>query len=127
MPNRGGWKNWRGRQLIGAVNAAGREAVHKTCHVILEAAKQEVPHDEGTLQRSGTVLMAPDGSAQGLITFGGGPGTGHPIVPYAVRWHENPANFQKGRKRRYLADPYNRLVGVILPKALQMELGRLLR
>ena len=122
-----GWKNWRGEQLNSMVLAASREAVHKTCEIILEAAQQEVPHDEGTLMRSGLVLMAPDGSAEGLITFGGGTGTGHPIVPYAVRWHENSANFQKGRKRFYLKDPVNRLGAKILQQALAQELGGQLR
>ncbi len=124
---RGGWRNWRGRQLLSAVDAAGREAVRKTCYVVLEAAKQEVPLDEGTLMRSGMVLMAPDNSPQGLICFGGGAGTGHPVIPYAVRWHETPANFQRGRKRFYLRDPFNRLVGPTLTTALGQELGRSLR
>ncbi len=126
VTGRGGWRNWRGPQLSGAVNIATRAAVQMTCEIVLEAAKHEVPHDEGTLMRSGLVLMAPDGSPQGLITFGGGTGTGQPIIPYAVRWHENSANFQKGRKSRYLVDPLNRLGGITLQKALQAELGRLL-
>ena len=28
-------------------------------------------------------------------------------TPYAVRWHEEPANFQRGRKNKYLEDPCN--------------------
>ncbi len=127
VAGRGGWRNWRGSQLLTAVDVASRTAVQKTCEVVLEAAKQQVPHDEGTLMISGLVLMAPDGSPQGLITFGGGPGTGQPVIPYAVRWHENSANFQKGRKHRYLVDPFNQLAEPTLHKALQMELGRLLR
>lgn len=121
-----GWKNWRGNELLQKIDGAGRRAVRDTCEVVLEAAKQEVPHDEGTLQRSGRVVMAPEGPA-GVICFGGGPGTGHPIVSYAVRWHENNARFQKGRKRFYLRDPYNRLAGPILKRALEQELGKVLR
>ncbi|MFA5485345.1 MAG: hypothetical protein WC260_03820 [Candidatus Pacearchaeota archaeon] len=124
---KGGWKNWKGPQLLKAVNGASREAVQKTCYVILEAARQQVPHDEGTLMLSGMVLMAPDGSPQGVICFGGGLGTGHPIVPYALRWHENSASFQKGRKRFYLRDPYNQLISPTLTKALQIELGGVLK
>ena len=122
-----GWTNWKGDNLKASILAAAREAVHDTCEVVLEAAKQEVPHDEGTLERSGMVLMAPDGSPEGLICFGGGPGTGHPIVPYAVRWHENSANFQKGRKRFYLKDPLNRLGSKTLEKALNVRLGSVLK
>jgi hypothetical protein len=121
------WKNWRGPELIGGIITASRQAVSDTCYVVLEAAKQEVPHDEGTLERSGMVIMAPEPEPAGVICFGGGPGTGHPIVPYAVRWHENSANFQKGRKRFYLKDPYNRLVVPTLKNALVMRIGQVLQ
>ena len=30
-------------------------------------------------------------------------------APYAIKWHERRAEFRHGRKRRYLADPFNRL------------------
>jgi len=121
-----GWRRWNGEQLKVLVNYAKREAVRKTCHTILEAAEQEVPHDEGTLMRSGEVLMAPEGSAEGAIVFGGGVGTGQPVIPYAIRWHETEANFQKGRKRFYLKDPLNKLGPVILNKSLELEVRKLL-
>jgi hypothetical protein len=120
------WKNWRGNELLGKVDIAGRMAVEDTCSIILEAAQQQVPLDEATLLRSGRVIMAPSGPA-GVICFGGGPGTGHPIVPYAVRWHENSANFQRGRKRFYLKDPVSQLGKSTLKKALEMRLGEVLR
>lgn len=116
---RAGWKNWRGQEAERMLQEGAVEAVRMTCHAVLEAAELQVPHDEGTLQRSGMVLMAPDGSPRGLIVFGGGKGTGHPVVPYAVRWHENSAKFQKGRKSRYLADPYNQLAANTLIQAMQ--------
>lgn len=127
LSTKGGWRNWKGDQLERALQEAAVEAIKKTCYIILEAAKQEVPHDEGTLERSGMVLMAPDGSPQGLICFGGGTGTGHPIIPYAVRWHENNARFQKGRKRFYLRDPLDRLAEPTLRSALVQELGEVLK
>ena len=120
------WKNWRGNELLRKVDIAGRMAVEDTCSIILEAAQQQVPLDEATLLRSGRVIMAPSGPA-GVICFGGGPGTGHPIVPYAVRWHENSANFQRGRKRFYLKDPVSQLGKSTLKKALEMRLGEVLR
>ena len=73
------------------------------------------------------VIMAPEPEPAGVICFGGGLGTGHPIVPYAIRWHENSANFQKGRKRFYLKDPYNRLAGPTLKNALVMRIGQVLQ
>ena len=120
------WRNWRGPQLLRTVEQGAREAVRKTCKVILAGAKEEVPLDEGTLQDSGSVTIHPS-KAAGCVSFGGGQGTGHPIVPYARRWHENSANFQHGRKKRYLADPVNRLGADTLRQALQEEIGGRLR
>lgn len=80
--------------------------MRKTLEVIREAALQQVPLDEGTLAKSAFVDFQ-DGI--GIISFGGGDGTGTPKIPYAVRWHEETANFQRGRKSQYLRDPFNAL------------------
>lgn len=122
-----GWQTWHGVALTGLVRRGGREAVRKTSHVVLEAAKQQVPHDEGTLERSGQVIMAPGNQIGAVVTFGGGSGTGHPVIPYAVRWHENNANFQKGRKMRYLADPFNQLGPRTYLNAMAQEIGGKMR
>lgn len=103
-----GWTKWNGPEAELRMRQASREAVRNVAHAILEQAKTEVPHDEGTLERSGLVKIDPEAPAA-VVSFGGGPGTGHPRLPYAVRWHENSANFQKGRKRFYLRDPLNNL------------------
>ena len=47
-----GWKDWKRDKLMQLIEGAGRQAVRNTCEVVLEAAKTEVPHDEGTLQGS---------------------------------------------------------------------------
>lgn len=122
-----GWKKWNGPTAVKIVKAGAREAVQHTLNVVMGAGKQQVPHDEGALQRSGIVVMDPHGKAQGVASFGGGPGTGHPTIPYAVRWHEQSANFQKGRKYRYLVDPFNQLAAKTLREALKMTVGRKLR
>ncbi len=122
-----GWKRYHGKDVAKITRKATREAIRKSGYVILEAAKQQVPHDEGTLERSGIVLMAPDQTAQCLISFGGGEGTGHPQLPYAARWHEEDANFQKGRKRFYLIDPYKALAKKTVRKALEEEIKKALR
>lgn len=121
-----GWRLWRGKEATSRVRGGSRAAVAKTINVVKEAAKQEAPKDESTLIRSGMDIMAPGNVAQGVVCFGGGPGTGHPVVPYAVRWHENSANFQQGRKRFYLRDPVNRLGPRTLREAMRQEIrGRL--
>lgn len=124
---RGGWTKWHGPTAVKIVRKGSREAVQHTLHIVMGEAKRQVPHDEGTLERSGQVVMDPHGKAAGVASFGGGPGTGHPIVPYAVRWHETDANFQKGRKRFYLKDPFNELAAKTLIEALQSMVGRNLK
>lgn len=124
---RAGWKNWRGPEVKKIVNDGTRRAVLMTGEIVLAAGKQEAPHREGTLERSGTVKMAPGRKPEGCVSFGGGKGTGHPKVPYARRWHENSANFQKGRKRFYLRDPFNRLAKITLERLTKQEVGGDLR
>lgn len=64
----------------------------------MRLSQVEVPHDEGTLQNSGTVEVMPNGDVvMGYHT------------PYAARLHEHPEyHFQKGRKGKYISDPINR-------------------
>ncbi len=122
-----GWKTWRGPEVGAKMDGATRKAVQNTGAVILAAANNEVPLRDGFLLRSGKVFMAPGGKPEGCVSFGGGDGTGMARVPYARRWHENNANFQRGRKMRYLADPFNRLAGPTLQKELAREGGNGLR
>lgn len=63
----------------------------------------EVPHDEGTLQNSGTVELMPNGDV--VLGY---------HTPYAARLHEHPEyRFQKGRKGKYISDPINRNASVL--------------
>lgn len=118
-----GWKNWRGPQVKVAMETASRQAVMDTGAKILEASQAEVPLRDGYLLKSGTVIMAPGDKAEGCVSYGGGPGTntGNAIIPYARRWHENNANFQRGRKRFYLKDPFNRLAASELKRNLEIQ------
>lgn len=115
------WRPWNGQKADLAMTLAARRAVSRTCYVVLGAALTEVPLDEGTLSKSGRVLMAPDPEPAGAVSFGGGKGTGFPRVPYALRWHFEEANFQHGRKSHYLVDPFNRLVEPTLSAAMKAE------
>ena len=118
-----GWRTWNGEQVNRVVKEACRKACDKAGHVVLTASKEEVPLDESPLMRTGIVLMKWQGSNPvAVICFGGGAGTGFPRLPYAIKWHENDANFQHGRKKNYLRDPYNRLGSSSLKNALQEEL-----
>lgn len=121
------WKTWNGPIVERLMSEMAVDAVEKTCEVLLEKSKEEVPLDEGTLMRSGIYLMEKTGKPEAVISYGGGPGTGHPIVPYAVKWHENSANFQHGRKSRYLADPVNQYGNKVLRNALDEGMRRILK
>ena len=122
-----GWNNWRGSELERLIKQAAIRAVNKTGEVVLEASRREVPLDEGILQHTGIVIMASGNIPACVVCYGGGSGTGFPIIPYAIRWHEEQANFQHGRKRFYLRDPFNRLAKTTLQKALKEEIGGILR
>jgi hypothetical protein len=122
-----GWRRWDGDQINRVVKEACRKACEKAANVVLPATKQEVPLDEGFLLRTGIVLMRWKGSNPvAVISYGGGSGTGFPRLPYAIRWHENDANFQHGRKKKYLKDPFNRLGPNALQNCLIEELRAVL-
>lgn len=81
---------------------------------ILRLSQFEVPHDEGTLQNSGTVEREGDTFVVGYHT------------PYAARLHEHPEyRFQGGRKGKYLEDPIKnnlRVLGLMFKDAYGQEL-----
>jgi len=118
-----GWKNWKGPEVKLLMAKGARQAVMDTGARVLEASQAEVPLRDGILQKSGVVVMAPGDTPEGCVSYGGGPDTktGNPIVPYARRWHEQSANFQRGRKRFYLKDPFNRLAANELRRNLEKQ------
>lgn len=102
------WKFWRGRQLKKKVRGAVAKGLYGGGGVIAGEVLQEVPHDVGSLSETVHVFINPDNPLEVALSAGGGPGTGFPEVPYAIRHHEVPANFQKGRKSNYVRDPVKR-------------------
>jgi len=72
---------------------------------VLRLSQLEVPHDEGTLQNSGTVEEV---SGDVIIGY---------HSKYAARLHEHPEyRFQKGRKGKYLEDPVQNNLDVFRKK-----------
>jgi hypothetical protein len=112
------WKDWKGVQAEKMFVDYSNKVVDQALQAVGTLSDQQVPHDEGTLSISRTVKVE-DGV--GKIGYGGGPGTGHPIVPYAIKWHEESANFQKGRKHNYLRDPFNQNFARLLRDAVIKE------
>lgn len=118
------WKTFHGQRLIQRTEKAIADAVMEATEAIGSISDQQVPHDEGILQGSKTIKANPRDQMDVAISYGGGSGTGHPRVPYAVKWHENDANFQKGRKRNYLRDPVFQQGPGILRKKLEDKARR---
>ncbi len=98
------WENWKGDKLIRDTESGMEDALMSGLENVGSEADQQVPHDKGWLQRSKTIKKDPN-SLKAYIGYGGGGVSGYPIVPYALKWHEVPASFQKGRKNNYLRDP----------------------
>lgn len=98
------WVTWYGRNVERRFRRASMDALESAVEKVGQVADQQVPHDEGILQSSKTILRD-DNLGQVAIGYGGGGNSGFPEVPYAIKWHEVPANFQKGRKHNYLRDP----------------------
>lgn len=77
------------------IRRGGEKSVRDCANLLLEESRKQVPLDTGALSRSGAV------DSEGLTA------TVSYDTPYAVRWHETNANFQHGRKMKYLEDPCN--------------------
>ena len=114
-----GWKTWHGERVERQVRRATTEATRKAVEAAGMVMDQQVPHDEGILQGTKTIKVD-EKAGKVAIGYGGGVGTGHPIVPYTLKWHETPANFQKGRKHNFVRDPAR----TELPKGMMFELRK---
>lgn len=103
------WTLWRGEEAKKLHRQAAIKALVRTAQAVLIPARGQVPLDQGDLRDSGRVVRSRAKNPRVLIMFGG------PKAPYAVKWHERPANFRNGRKNRYLADPFNRVAPARMP------------
>lgn len=120
------WTIWNGESLKSKMNGSILKALNTTAQQVGMQSDQEVPHDEGILQQTKTIMANPS-KLEVHIGYGGGGVSGFPIVPYAVKWHETPANFQKGRKHNYLRDPVNQVAPAALKNNIKTEMNKVLR
>ena len=86
---------WDASKALRTAANGGEAGIRACANLLLDEARKQVPLDTGALQRSGTVDSE---GLQATVSFD---------TPYAVRWHEEQANFQHGRKNKYLEDPCN--------------------
>jgi hypothetical protein len=92
---------WNGEAVGKAARVAAARGVQLWAEHVLQQARAQVPHDEGTLERSGAVVpsrVSPD-NLEATVVFD---------QSYAVVQHED-MSFQHpgGRKAKYLEDPMN--------------------
>lgn len=86
---------WYPEKALAIVQTGGEQAVRACAQFLLDESRKQVPIDTGALSRSGAIDVQ---GLQGTVSYD---------TPYAVRWHEHNANFQRGRKSHYLSDPCN--------------------
>lgn len=120
------WRNWRGDELINQVNEAGKKSVNETLETVGAISDGQIPLDEGPLKSSKTIKIEFKKNTKGSLSYGGGKGTGKPKIPYALKWHQKQANFQHGRKRFYLRDPFNKFAPNLLNASLRRNIGGVL-
>jgi hypothetical protein len=89
---------WDGSRVLAQVSAGGLQGVERACEHLLTESRKEVPLDEGTLERSGTVTLD-RANMRGAVSYD---------TPYARRQHEDLSlRHAGGRKAKYLEDPLN--------------------
>ena len=85
--------NWNGKQVEDLVKKALIDGGKDAGENVLEESNRMVPHDEGTLMRSGQVSVDEE-KLDVFVSYD---------TPYAVKLHENPQyNFQQGRQGKWL-------------------------
>ena len=110
---------WNGKAVERAVREAAARGIQRWAEYVLEQARRQVPRDEGTLERSGSVVpprISPDDLAAAVVFD----------TSYAVVQHEDMTLIHPGgRKAKYLEDPINdsQEIG---PKLVQKQIRKAL-
>lgn len=115
------WRTWNGNKVLQAIDNAHAKSLKMASDEVMRHAKNEVPFDAGELAKTGVVIQNPANQLEFNISFGGGPGTGFAELPYAIRHHEIESDFQQGRKKNYLKDPFNEKFEPAYRKAVKLN------
>ncbi|MER7363574.1 hypothetical protein [Nonomuraea wenchangensis] len=102
MPVRAELKTNLGK-ILAAERAGALKGLKVAAEHLLKVARDQVPHEEGTLERSGDPDVTPgalsvdEANLRAAVSFD---------MPYAVRQHEELTwKHDEGRKAKYLEDP----------------------
>ncbi|MEU8035709.1 hypothetical protein [Streptosporangium sp. NPDC049078] len=116
MPQRSSLKLNLG-QLDKQMQESAVRGLQKAMEHVLQVSREEVPHEEGTLERSGTASVDP-ATLTGAVSYD---------TPYAVRQHEDlTLKHDEGRKAKYLEDPWDAEAGTV-QEIVAAEIRRSLR
>lgn len=115
------WTEWNGKKINALLESELSDANLLAIRALGEITDTKVPHDEGYLQKSKVVMKDPSNKMISVLAYGGGGASGFPLVPYAVKWHEVPANFQKGRTHNYVRTPLNSKGAELLRRSIQRK------
>lgn len=89
---------WHGARAIIATREGTNQGLGDAARHLLEVSRQQVPIEEGTLERSGEASQD-EARMRSAVAYSG---------PYAVRQHEELGwKHDAGRKAKYLEDPMN--------------------
>ncbi|MET7333274.1 hypothetical protein [Nonomuraea sp. NPDC005650] len=104
-------------QLDKAMEAGAVKGLAVAMEHLLQKSREEVPHEEGTLERSGTTSVD-ESTLTGAVSYD---------TPYAVRQHEDlTLRHDEGRKAKYLEDPADAERAVML-ELIAAQIRRSLR
>ncbi len=106
--------NWRGDSLSArAIHLAG-EGLYEGAEHLLGHANKHVPHDEGTLERSGSVDVD-KASLRATVSYD---------TPYAARLHEHPEyNFRGKGRGKWLENAFQSQ-GQAVARMIAIKIGR---
>ena len=90
---------WNGAQLQDAAMRGAQRGLYLWAEHVLEESGRLVPHQEGTLERSGVAHKPRAGELQAAVSYD---------TPYAVRQHEETTyRHPHGRQAKYLETAVN--------------------
>lgn len=106
-------------EATAGIRAGAERGVRLAAEHLLTEANKTVPHDEGTLERSGETGVQADGSkVRGSVSYD---------TPYAVRQHEDMTLHHDGKgQSKWLENTMASeadTVGAIIATAIRQEVG----
>lgn len=109
------WKTDLNPRVKDIVSGAAERGLFLTAEHVLGEANKKVPHEEGTLENSGTVSVDPR-ELRAAVSYN---------TPYAVKQHEVDMRHNDGRTHKWLENAMNAEKDTardIIVKALRKEL-----